>query len=207
MAQCTGQIAASIGLNCEHPIVGGYTGRAILIPREELMKFPVVTEDPRMIQLTDTNPPTIPTGAKVYSVDNVEITNPFDGSASTGNEDDGFRKFTKTLAIRIPERGAAVSKNVIEPLLRTGKFVAIVEKKDMVGDGSFEVIGFYDNMRVVDPATVSRNESENGGSWNATLQCSEYYAECVLVAEDPTSPDYELTLGVFEALWNAAQNA
>ena len=49
MATCVSTIAGNIGLDCEHPIEGGYTGRGVLIPMES---NPVLTRDannPRII--------------------------------------------------------------------------------------------------------------------------------------------------------------
>lgn len=202
MAQCTGQIAASIGLNCEHPIVGGYTGRVLLLLANEIREGATVgQQNPRFIGLPSAN---AMSDLVVIAVDNAEFTTPLDGSSTTGNEDDGFRKFTKALAIRIPERGGKVSKDVIEPLLRNGNFVAVAEKKDMTDDGSHEIIGFYSPMRVADPSTVSRSENENGGVWSATLQCSEYYGECVL-AQAAGQPTYSANSQWFDDVWAVAK--
>ena len=74
MASCVGNIAGNIGLNCESPIEGGYTGRGVLIPMEAV---PVLTKDasnPRVISAI-----AIAQNAKVVLVDN-EGQTPFDGS-------------------------------------------------------------------------------------------------------------------------------
>lgn len=190
MASCIGNIAGNIGLNCENPIDGGYTGRGVLIPMEAV---PVLTKDaqnPRIISAI-----AIAQGAKVVSVDNEGIT-PFDGSQTTGNNDAGYVRFTKTIVVRMPDRGADFAANVIEPLVKSGRgFIGIFEKVDRVGDGSFEVIGAQSPMKVADPATVTRQESANGGAWTATLQSTEVYVESVLF-----DTDYETTLAKFEAL-------
>lgn len=191
MASCVGNIAGNIGLNCDHPIEGGYTGRGVLIPMEAV---PVLTKDaqnPRIISAI-----AIAQNAKVVLIDN-EGSAPFDGSATTGNNETGFVKFTKTLAVKMPERGADFAAKVIEPLVKSGRgFIAVLEKIDRVGDGSFEVIGSTSPMKVVDPATVTRTDnSATGGAWAATLQSSEIYAECVLF-----DTDYATSLTAFEAL-------
>ena len=194
MASCVGNIAGNIGLNCENPIEGGYTGRGILIPMEAV---PVLTKDalnPRIIEAI-----TIASGAKVVKVDNEGAT-PFDGSSTTGNNDAGYVKFTKVISVRMPERGADFSAKVIEPLVKSGRgLIGIFEKVDRVGDGSFEVIGAQSPLKVVDPATVTRTESANGGSWVANLQSSEIYAESVFF-----DTNYATTLAAFEALLNLA---
>ena len=190
MANCVSTIAGNIGLNCEHPIEGGYTGRGVLIPMES---NPVLTRDatnPRIIKSI-----TLAESAKVCVVDNAG-TAPFDGSSTTGNNDAGFPKFTKAMALRILARGADASKDVIEPLVKSGRgFIGIFEKVDQVGDGSFEVIGAQSPLKCADPATFTRSETANGGAWSGTLQCSEHWAELVLF-----DTDYETSLAAFEAL-------
>ena len=190
MANCVSTIAGNIGLDCEHPIEGGYTGRGVLIPMES---NPVLTRDaenPRIIKSI-----TLAENAKVCVVDNAGAA-PFDGSSTTGNNDAGFPKFTKAMALRILARGAKASKDVIEPLVKSGRgFIGIFEKVDQVGDGSFEVIGAQSPLKCADPATFTRSETANGGAWSGTLQCSEHWAELVLF-----DTDYETSLAAFEAL-------
>ena len=190
MANCVSTIAGNIGLDCEHPIEGGYTGRGVLIPMES---NPVLTRDaqnPRIIKSI-----TLAENAKVCVVDNAGAA-PFDGSSTTGNNDSGFPKFTKAMALRILARGAEASKDVIEPLVKSGRgFIGIFEKVDQVGDGSFEVIGAQSPLKCADPATFTRSETANGGAWSGTLQCSEHWAELVLF-----DTDYETSLAAFEAL-------
>lgn len=190
MANCVSTIAGNIGLDCEHPIEGGYTGRGVLIPMES---NPVLTRDatnPRIITGV-----TLAENAKVCTVDNAGAA-PFDGSSTTGNNDAGYPKFAKAMALRILARGAAASKDVIEPLVKSGRgFIGIFEKVDQVGDGSFEVIGAMSPLKCVDPSTFTRSETANGGAWSGTLQCSENWAELVLF-----DTDYETSLAAFEAL-------
>ena len=190
MANCVSTIAGNIGLDCEHPIEGGYTGRGVLIPMES---NPVLTRDaqnPRIIKSI-----TLAENAKVCVVDNAGAA-PFDGSSTTGNNDAGYPKFTKAMALRILARGAAASKDVIEPLVKSGRgFIGIFEKVDQVGDGSFEVIGAQSPLKCADPATFTRSETANGGAWSGTLQCSEHWAELVLF-----DTDYGTSLAAFEAL-------
>ena len=154
---------------------------------------PVLTRDaqnPRIIKSVS-----LAGDAKVCVVDNAGAA-PFDGSSTTGNNDAGYPKFTKAMALRILARGADASKNVIEPLVKSGRgFIGIFEKVDQVGDGSFEVIGAQSPLKCADPATFTRSETANGGAWSGTLQCSEHWAELVLF-----DTDYETSLAAFEAL-------
>jgi len=190
MANCVSTIAGNIGLDCEHPIEGGYTGRGVLIPMES---NPVLTRDatnPRIITGI-----TLAENAKVCEVDNAGPA-PFDGSSTTGNNDAGYPKFAKAIALRILARGAAASKDVIEPLVKSGRgFIGIFEKVDKVGDGSFEVVGAQSPLKCADPSTFTRSETANGGAWSGTLQCQEHWAELVLF-----DTDYETSLAAFEAL-------
>lgn len=194
MANCVSTIAGNIGLDCENPIEGGYTGRAVLIPMEAV---PVLTRDannPRIITAA-----TITAGSHVVAVDNEGVT-PFDGSSTTGNNDAGFVKFVKVVSVRMPERGADFADKVLEPLVKSGRgFIGIFEKVDRKGDGSFEVIGGNSPLKVVDPATVTRQETANGGAWLANLQSTEIYSECVLF-----DTNYETTLAKFEELLSMA---
>lgn len=194
MASCIGNIAGNIGLNCESPIEGGYTGRGILIPMEAVPELTKDAQNPRIIKNI-----AIAESAKVVAVDNEG--NAFDGSATTGNNEAGYTKFTKTIIVRMPERGAAFAANVVEPLVKSGRgFIGIFEKVDRVGDGSFEVIGAQSPLKVVDPSTVTRTEAAaGGGAWQATLQSSEVYAESVML-----DTDYATTLAKFEALLEKA---
>lgn len=194
MASCVGNIAGNIQMDCQHPIEGGYTGRGVLIPMEAVPTPTYDSENPRIITAI-----AIATGSKVVAVDNEGVT-PLDGSSTTGNNDAGYVRFTKAIALRLPERGADFSAKVIEPLVKTGRgFIGIFEKIDRVGDGSFEVIGIQSPLKVADPSTVTRTETANGGAWSVTLQSNEVYAESVLF-----DTDYETTLAKFEALLEQA---
>lgn len=192
MPSCVNDIAGSIGLNCEKPIEGGYTGRAVLIPIGTAgLVLTRNAQNPRIISNI-----TFDAAAKLVKADNEGMATPFEGSNSTGNSDAGFTKFVKAIAIRIPQRGAQFAAEVLEPLVKSGRgFIGVFEKTDTVGDGSFEVIGSGSPMKVADPSTVTRDENANGGAWSATLQSSEYYAECTLF-----DTDYATSLAKFEAL-------
>lgn len=190
MASCVGNIAGNIGLNCESPISGGYTGRGVYIPMESVPTLTKDSSNPRIVTAV-----ALATGAKVVKIDNEGAT-PFTGSTTTGTNDNGRPQFVKTAQIMMPERGAEFAKDVAEPLVKNGRGgILILEKIDRVGDGSFEMIGTQQAAKVVDPSTVARNEYENGGAWTATLQTTEDYMEVSFF-----DTDYETTLAKFEAL-------
>lgn len=191
---CITSIAANIGLNCEAPLEGGYTGRGILIPYEAKPILTKNASNPRIIEAI-----AIAEDAHVCSVDNSGAT-PFDGSQTTGNQDAGYAKFTKAMTVRVIARGGQTSLEVVEPLVKSSRgFIGIFEKVDRCGDGSFEVVGSLNPLKCVDPATATRSETANGGAWSVTLQTSETFAELTLF-----KTDYETTLGLFEALLEKA---
>lgn len=188
---CISEVAGNIALNCAHPIVGGYTGRAVLIPYSANPVLTQSEDNPRIIEAI-----AIDTSAKVVAVDNVMAT-PFDGSSTASNAENGRAQFLKTIACRVPQRGAAIAQDVLEPILNSSQgFLMVAEKADKVGDGSFEVIGALQPMKATADGT-SRNENENGGDWTITLTCTEQWAEAVLLPEAGT---YAAAKSAFEAL-------
>jgi hypothetical protein len=193
---CAAQIAANIAQDCNRPLVGGYTGRAVIIPANDFAKAEVVVDanNPRKI-MSIVLPPD--GSVMAYTIDNVFAT-PFTGSTTAGNNESGRNGYLKTLAVRIPMRGADVSRDVIEPLVKDADgFVVIAEKRDKVGDGSYEVIGYQNALRG-DIASVTRDESANGGDWLVNLTTVEKWAEVTLVGSADT---YESAKKEFEGLF------
>lgn len=175
---CAAAVAANIARDCDHPEVGKYTGRAVLFPIDENPVIAVSGTNPRM--LTSIAPDT---GKKVIALDNV-MTTPFDGSNTASNEDGGVKTFVKTLAFRVQQRGAGVSKDIVDALCSSPRgYIAVVEKQDTVGDGTYEVIGYLQGLRV-NADGVSRNENENNGNTMITMSCSEPWFECTLFDTD-----------------------
>ena len=99
------------------------------------------------------------------------------------------------MSVRIPMRGAGNSKDIVEPITKSGQgFIVILERRDKVGDGSFLVVGALQPLRAnVDGITQS--ETENGGAVMATMSCVEQWFECTFF-----HTDYETTKADFEAL-------
>lgn len=192
---CAAKIAASIQQDCNKPLVGGYTGRAVILSVLDFERAEVVRSatNPRKI-LSIVLPPD---GSVIaYMVDNV-FAQPFAGSTTAGNSDDGRNGYLKTVNVRVPMRGADTSMEVIEPLVKDPNgFVMILEKRDKVGDGSYEVIGYQNALRG-DIAGVTRDESANGGDWIVPLTTVEKWAEVTLVGADE---DYASAKTNFELL-------
>lgn len=198
---CAAKIAASIQQDCNKPLVGGYTGRAVIMSAIDFERAEVVRSatNPREI-LSIVLPPD--GSVMAYTIDNV-FAAPFTGSTTAGNSENGRNGYLKTLSVRVPMRGADVSKDVIEPLVKDPNgFVVIAEKRDKVGDGSYEVIGYQNALRG-DIAGVTRDESANGGDWIVPLTTIEKWAEVTLVGAAET---YESAKKEFDGLFGFEPN-
>lgn len=192
---CAAKIAASIQQDCNKPLVGGYTGRAVIMSAIDFERAEVVRSATNQREILSIVLP--PDGSVLpYTIDNV-FAAPFTGSTTAGNNENGRNGYLKTLSVRVPMRGADVSKDVVEPLVKDPNgFVVIVEKRDKVGDGSYEVIGYQNALRG-DIAGVTRDESANGGDWIVPLTTIEKWAEVTLVGADE---DYASAKMNFELL-------
>lgn len=186
---CAASIAANISRDCAHPLVGGYTGRGVLIAWKDAPTFTQDASNARIIESI-----TLGSGVKVAVIDNVWA-NAFDGSNKASNGDNGIVNFTKQFAFRVPLRGAATAQDIIEPLANAPLgYIAVLEKNDKVGDGSYEVVGFEQGLKATADG-LTQSESENGGAWSVTMQCTENFAEYVLF-----DTNYTTTKAAFEAL-------
>ena len=188
-ASCAGNLAANIAKDCAHPMVSGYTGRGLLIPLTNTLTFAVDASNPRIITGI-----TMAVGDKLAVIDNVYPSS-FNESNTQSNADNGRFVYNKTFAFRIPLRGGGVSKDIVEPLADAPLgYLAVLEKKDRVGDGSYEIVGYGQGL-TVKPDGIMRNENENGGDIVVTMSCEEQYFEVTLF-----DTDYATTKAAFEAL-------
>ena len=187
---CVASIADNITKDCAKPLAGGYTGRGVLI---DLADAPTLTRDgsnPRIITAI-----TLGAGKSLAVIDNAFSPTPLTGSNTQSNTDDGMMKHRKTVVLTIPKRGGQASKEIVEPTYQSPLgYLAVLEKKDRNGDGSFEVIGAEQGL-VANADGIVRNEYENGGCTMVTMSTNEVNFENVLFATD-----YETTLAAFEAL-------
>lgn len=192
---CAATIADNIAKDCAKPLAGGYTGRGVLIDLADAAPtFTVSGTNPRIITAI-----TLAAGKKLSVIDNVFSPQPLNGSNSQSNTDDGMMKFRKTLVLSIPKRGAKASKEIVEPTFQSPLgYVAVLEKKDRNGDGSFEIIG-YEQGLVANADGIVRNEYENGGCTMVTMSTNEVNFENVLY-----DTDYASTLSAFETLLTKA---
>lgn len=186
---CASVIAASIAKDCANPIVGGYTGRGVLFALNVAPNITVSGSNPRIITAIAKG-----TGGVVAAIDNV-WPSAFDGSNTQSNGDNGRIEYVKTFTFRVPLRGADASKDVVEPLADAPLgYLAILEKKDRSGVGSFEVVGYKQALQA-EPDGIVRNENENGGDVTVTMSCREPWFEVEFL-----DTDYASTLSAFETL-------
>ena len=184
---CAADIAANIKENCTDRQVGGYTGRGLLIPLSYNPTFVEDASNPRIV--TDI---TLEEGQKWCVIDNV-MENPFSDSSMQSDTEQGLRRYNKTVHFLIPSRGAQVAKEIVEPLADSAEgYLVVAEKMDRRGDGSFEIIGKMQGLKV-NADGISRNEYENSGSISVTMSCREAYSEVVLF-----DTDYQTTKALFE---------
>lgn len=190
---CAGTLAANIAKDCTKPMTGGYTGRGVLIPLTNSLTFAVNASNPRILTSISMG-----LSDKLAVIDNV-WPGAFDGSVTQSNADSGRMLYGKTFTFRIPLRGGGVAKDIVEPLVDAPLgYIAVLEKKDRRGDGSYEVVGYCQGLRV-NADGVTRNENENGGDIVVTMSCEEQYFEVALF-----DTDYETTRTSFETLMTKA---
>ena len=186
---CAGTLAGNIAQDCANPLVGGYTGRGLLIPWDSIKSLVKEMSNPRTVLSI-----TLETDAKLAVIDNV-FAEPFTGSQTSSSSDTGRAAYTKTVAFRIPLRGAEASKDIVEPMLtQAGGFLLVLEKNDKVGDGSFEIVGSLQPFKV-NADGVTRDEAANGGDIVVTGASTEPFFEVTLF-----DTDYEKTKTAFNEL-------
>ena len=186
---CAGTLAGNIAQDCSNPLVGGYTGRGLLIPWDSIKSLVKDVANPRIVSAI-----TLESEAKLAVIDNV-FTEPLTGSQTASSSDTGRAAYTKTVAFRIPLRGAKASKDIVEPMLtQAGGFLLILEKNDKVGDGSYEIVGSLQPFKV-NADGVTRDEAANGGDITVTGASTEPFFEVTFF-----DTDYEKTKTAFNTL-------
>lgn len=191
---CAATMAANIAKDCATPLTGGYTGRGLLIDIADIASMTQSGTNPRIISAI-----TLTAGKKVSVIDNVFSPSPLTGSNTQSNTDDGMMKFRKTLTISVPLRGAKASKEIVEPSYQSPLgYLAVLEKKDRSGDGSFEIVGFEQGL-TANADGIVRNEYENGGCTMLTMSCNETNFENVFY-----DTDYATTKAAFETLMTSS---
>lgn len=192
-ASCAGSLAANIAKDCSKPMTGGYTGRGLLIPLSNTLTYAINATNPRIITSI-----TMGASDKLAVIDNV-WPSAFDGTNTQSNADSGRTLYGKTFAFRIPLRGAGTSMDIVEPLVESPLgYLAVLEKKDRRGDGSFEIVGYCQGL-TVNADGIVRNENENGGDIVVTMSCQEQYFEVTMF-----DTDYNTTKAAFDTMMLSA---
>ena len=109
-------------------------------------------------------------GGKALPI-SIDVQNPF-GVTVQGNADSGRVIYTKTIAVSIPAINDGTAEAFIMGLQKGlyGSAAIVLESYGNIAANDF--FGAYSPVHI-DPASVTRNEYENGGSWTFNLVCEE----------------------------------
>ena len=105
----------------------------------------------------------------------INAESPF-GVTVQGNTDSGRVMYTKTIPVSIPATRDGKAEEFIMGLQGGGiqQAILVIEKANDGSENSEvnDVFGAHSPVHL-DPASVTRNEYENGGAWNFNLVCEE----------------------------------
>ena len=109
-------------------------------------------------------------GGKALPI-SVDVQNPF-GVTVQGNADSGRVMYTKTIPVSIPATNNGKAEEFIMGLQKGlyGSAAIVLESYGDLDVNDF--FGAYSPVHI-DPASVTRNEYENGGAWTFNLVCEE----------------------------------
>lgn len=186
---CLGVITANIDEDCDNPRVIGYEDTAIIINRSELDWTGVTynSSNPRIVEAL-----ALASGKKPYAIYNPRLADAsFNGTQTALNAD--TRHYTKTLQFYYKGIGADAAANVVEPLAK-GEYVAILQRKDHSGHGSFQIFGMQNGIYATEQV-----QDETTGYWLMTMAIDEPFAETELF-----KTDYAASKALFDALLTQA---
>ena len=150
-----------------------YTGRALLIIHNgESMPVSLTFSDNGLkVTAIDTKS----TFAEVVSAGllpiSIDAENPF-GVTVQGNTDSGRAMYTKTIPVSIPATRDGKAEEFIMGMQKGLSISAIVVLETFGDANENDIFGAYSPVRL-DPASITRNECENGGAWTFNLVCDE----------------------------------
>lgn len=191
MANCTGELAADIILDCEKKPIGGLEAEITLINRADIL---TVTKSP-------TNPSVV-TGISLKSTKKAFKYQGFKKTANAGSDlviaDNMPDGFTHYLSLIIWGSDGAT----VDSLRSINDVVSIVENKNkgIAGDGAFEIYGLETGLY---KTTLTKRSNDNGGTYNLEMgtQAGEE-------ASTPThvffATDYATTAAARTALYTPA---
>lgn len=213
MGKCSRMVAANAVPNCEHPLVKGYTGRAIgfvLDPNTYLHLMEIMTFDANknLLCIDAQKIEALFEGTNPFAIENAfpNVADRLAGSQTQSNADDGVMMFSKTFAFKAMQRGGGFSYKFVDAIAGCDGVLIIAEKVDKVGDGSYEVIGWHDSLRV-NADGINRAEATTAGT-TITMSCAEPYFETALAlvnVEERSGDvvtDYFYLRSLFEELFN-----
>ena len=114
-------------------------------------------------------------GGKAVPV-TIDAENPF-GVTVQGNTDSGRVMYTKTIPVSIPATRDGKAEEFIMGLQKglLGSAVIVLESFGLDNPNGIinnDIFGAHSPVRI-DPASITRNEYENGGAWTFNLVCEE----------------------------------
>lgn len=182
---CSSALAGNLASDCDNPRIAGYEQIGVIFNRADVnwANLAVSASNPRIIEAI-----AAAAGKKPYALyNNKNNPLPFDGTNTTYNSDTD--QYDKTLQFYYEGIGGGVSADVVEPL-KGGEYIAILQRKDHRGDGSFQVFGFQSGLKA-----NAQVQDETTGYWLITMACSEPSAEVSLF-----DTNYATTKTAFDAL-------
>lgn len=182
---CSSALAGNLASDCDNPRIAGYEQIGVIFNRADIdwANLTVSASNPRIIEAI-----AAASGKKPYALyNNKNNPLPFDGTNTTYNSDTDL--YDKTLQYYYEGIGGGVSADVVEPL-KGGEYIAILQRKDHRGDGSFQVFGYQSGLKA-----NAQVQDETTGYWLMTMACSEPSAEVSFF-----DTDYATTKAAFDAL-------
>lgn len=182
---CSSALAGNLASDCANPRIAGYEQIGVIFNRADVdwANLAVSASNPRIIEAI-----AAAAGKKPYALyNNKNNPLPFDGTNTTYNSDTD--QYDKTLQFYYEGIGGGVSADVVEPL-KGGEYIAILQRKDHRGDGSFQVFGYQSGLKA-----NAQVQDETTGYWLMTMACSEPSAEVSFF-----ETDYATTKAAFDAL-------
>lgn len=199
MEKCFEEISKDIQMSCSSPMVAGYTGRGLIFPRGTFaaVDYQGPSSDAHEVLID----PVV--GATFWGIDNVFV-DPFTGTSKQSTGESGRIEFQKTVQVRIPMRGGAVSRDIVEAMHHSeGGYMLVLEKKNNEVDGKYEVIGLMNPAKPTADGTT-QNESENGGDIVMILQTTENYFEVTFVGQVQMAADIDELTDLFDSFYAMA---
>ena len=182
---CFGILSGNIDEDCDNPRVIGYEDTAIIVNRSDIdwAALAYNAGNKRIVESFS-----LLTGKTPFVIYNPRLADAsFNGTQTALNAD--TRHYTKTLQFYYKGIGAGAAARVVEPLAK-GEYVVILQRKDHIGDGSFQIFGLQNGIYATEQV-----QDETTGYWLMTMAIDEPYAETVWL-----KTDYATTKGDFDAL-------